>query len=93
MSDTHTAFAGSRKLGSGPLSTIARAVKAAHDAGEPHLLVFDDATGRVADLDLRGSLDDVLARLASTAAETSHPAGRGRPKLGVTAREVTLLPS
>jgi hypothetical protein len=40
------------------------------------------------DFDLRGSLDEVLAR----ALPTDTAKGPGRPKLGVSAREVTLLP-
>ncbi|MGH6998102.1 MAG: DUF2239 family protein [Phenylobacterium sp.] len=91
MADTHTAFAGGRKLGCGPLAVVAPAVKAAFDAGESHVLVFDDKSGRQVDLDLRGTMEDVLARLPT--GEPPRPPGRGRPKLGVTAREVTLLPS
>jgi hypothetical protein len=57
------------------------------------LLAFDDATGAVIDLDLRGSRADVAARLAAAAGETpAPPRGRGRPSLGVVAREVTLAP-
>jgi hypothetical protein len=52
------------------------------------VLVFDDATGRVVDLDLRGGPQEVAARYAP---QRPHRP-RGRPKLGVTAREVTLLP-
>jgi hypothetical protein len=82
-----TAFAGSRRIAQGDLAAIARAAHANRDAS---LLIFDDATGRPVELDLRGSVEEVLARLAP-AAPSSKPA-RGRPKLGVTAREVTLLP-
>ena len=99
---TYTAFAGDRRLAAGALGEVAPAVKAAHDAGQLNLIVFDDATGKVVDLDLRGSTEDVLARL-STPAEPAERAtadsltapskpSRGRPKLGVAAREVTLLP-
>lgn len=87
MSRSCTAFDGTRRLASGPLAEVARAVRGAV-AGS--LLVFDDATGRVIDLDLRGSGDEVAARYAH--AEPEVPRGRGRPKLGVVAREVTLLP-
>ena len=86
-----TAFAGSDRLAHGPLAEVALAVKAAlvRDPAAS-ILTFDDATGRVIDLDLRGSDAEVLARLAP---EEQPPArGRGRPKLGVVAREVTLLP-
>jgi hypothetical protein len=86
-----TAFDGERRLLAGPLIDVAMAVKTATAAAaEGPLLAFDDATGAVIDLDLRGSRADVAARLAASAGEPSR--GRGRPKLGVVAREVTLLP-
>ena len=50
-------------------------------------LVFDDATGRQLDLDLREKT------AVPTSDETApEPRGRGRPRLGVVAKEVTLLP-
>lgn len=77
-----TAFAGSRLLARGSLAEVAAAVRAQAGTGDAPL-VFDDATGRVVDLDPRESYD----------APPEQPArGRGRPKLGVVAREVTLLP-
>jgi hypothetical protein len=89
-----TAFDGERRLASGPLVDVAMAVKAATAAGaEGPLLAFDDTTGVVIDLDLRGSRADIAARLAAAAGEPpALPRGRGRPRLGVVAREVTLLP-
>ena len=54
------AFVGSRLLCSGPLVEVAVAVHAAIP-GEP-ILVFDDATGRVIDLDLSGTEEEVSAR-------------------------------
>jgi hypothetical protein len=83
------AFAGHRLLSRGPASEVVAAVKAATDAGES-VLVFEAATGRVVDLDLRGDTAAVLARLIP--ASEPEKRGPGRPKLGVTAREVTLLP-
>jgi hypothetical protein len=85
---TCTAFAGERMIASGAPSEVAAAVKAAHDAGEA-ILVFDDADARPVEFDLRGDLTAVLARLPSEPVEKRGP---GRPRLGVTAREVTLLP-
>ena len=82
-----TAFAGSRLVAHGDLASVAQAVHANCDE-QP--VVFDDATGRTVELDLRGSVEEALARLPLAAAQ-SKPT-RGRPKLGVTAREVTLLP-
>lgn len=92
-----TAFQGTRRLASGPLPEVALAVKAALDQGATApLLTFEDATGRVVDLDLRGTAEAVAARLSPSGADPGEagapPRGRGRPKLGVVAREVTLLP-
>ncbi|MFG1193224.1 DUF2239 family protein [Xanthobacter flavus] len=91
-----TAFAGTRLLRRGPLAEVALAVKAAIETGE-NVLVFDDASGRLIDLDLRGGDAEILARLEvpgmpATPGPTAPAKGRGRPKLGVVAREVTLLP-
>ena len=96
MADTYTAFVDQQRIAAGTLINIAETVKTASDAGAPRLLVFNDSTGQVMELDLRGSLQDVLRRLTPSKEEataTSKPAARGRPKLGVTPREVTLLPS
>lgn len=87
MSIACTAFAGTTLLASGALIDVALAIRAA-DHEQP-VLVFDDATGRVIDLDLSGSTADLVARLG---AAPEPVRGRGRPKLGVVAREVTLLP-
>ncbi|WP_322027499.1 DUF2239 family protein [Burkholderia sp. BCC1977] len=98
-----TAFDGHRRVASGPLATVAVAVRqAAGDALSGTIVIFDDATGRSIDLDLRGTADDIRARYAAAPADASAPAGepagageqrgRGRPKLGVVSREVTLLP-
>jgi len=110
LSKPCTAFDGGRLLSHGPLIEVALAVKNASegDAAGP-ILVFDDASGQVVDLDLRGTKADVIARLsrpssADTGSSQSRrgsapsdqpatgPRGRGRPKLGVVGREVTLLP-
>ncbi len=83
------AFAGHRLLARGPAAEVVAAVKTATDAGE-NVLVFDAVDGRVVDLDLRGDIAAVLARLIPASGPEKR--GPGRPKLGVTAREVTLLP-
>ena len=98
---TCTAFAGTQRLAGGPLREVARAVKthlAAHP--ESQVLVFDNTSAHPVEFDLRGTVEDVLARLdqappsATTepAGSENRPRGPGRPKLGVIAREVTLLP-
>lgn len=98
-----TAFAGTRKIGSASLRALAVALKDVIERDpEAQILVFDDASGAQVDMNLHGSIDAVLARLpldeekpepvvADTAAQ--HVArAPGRPKLGVVAREVSLLP-
>jgi hypothetical protein len=110
-----TSFDGPRRIASGPLETVALAVKGALSNGAVGpVLIFDDASGRPVDVDTRGSDDEVLARLATHPAKLADVAmatqscdpsdshdvdasanvarGRGRPRLGVVAREVTLLP-
>jgi hypothetical protein len=87
-----TAFVGTRRLASGPLDQVALAAKKAIDRGtQQPVLIYNDQTGRAIDIDSRGSDTEILARLAHPAPHPS-PRGRGRPKLGVVAREVTLLP-
>src|ERR1700761_7375717 len=88
------AFDGHRQIAAGTLADVALATKRAVDGGvDGPVLIFDDVTGRPVELDLRGTPEDVLARLPAPALDDEPaPRGPGRPKLGVTAREVTLLP-
>lgn len=92
-------FQGERRLAAGDVASAVRAAWRALSAdAATTLVVLDRRTGRVVDLDLRGSEDQSVARHAPAAALPQAPgpeassARRGRPKLGVTAREVTLLP-
>ncbi|HEX3845631.1 MAG TPA: DUF2239 family protein [Steroidobacteraceae bacterium] len=96
-----SAFERHRLLLSGPLVEVALAVKRAVEKDPSSaLLVFDDLTGRVIDLDLRGSKADLIERLSrprrgempESARDACEPRGPGRPRLGVVSREVTLLP-
>lgn len=93
-SQTFTAFVGGRRLASGPLEDVAVAARNAAASARAPLLVFGDASGEQADLDLRGSDDDVRKRYRAPQAGASDavPRSRGRPRLGVVSREVTLLP-
>ncbi len=79
---------------------VARAAKQTldrrHDAS---VLVFEDASGGPVEIDFRGTVEEVLARLPDVTRvpvalddAPSAPRGPGRPKLGVVAREITLLP-
>ena len=109
-----TAFDGFRGIASGKLAHVAFKAKEVIDQGSlAPVLIFDDTSGRLVEVDFRGTPDDVLRRLAEmaspravtrtptpsekekTASESPQkvaPRGAGRPKLGVVAREVTLLP-
>jgi uncharacterized protein len=92
-----TAFEGGRRIASGSLAHVALKAKKILDRGERGpLLIFDDETSETIEVDFRGTPDDVARRLAKKAAESPSgsdvPRGPGRPKLGVVAREVTLLP-
>lgn len=99
---TYTVFGGQQRIAGGPLAVVAVASKAWNERHpEIPVLVFDDATGALREIDLRGTTDDVLQRLppeaavpgeASGSTASAPPRGRGRPRLGVVAREVTLLP-
>ena len=84
---TFTCFDGERRLVSGSLGEAALAAKTTLEAGSVGPVLVFDGAGRVVDLDLRGDEAEVFARHMPPA-----PRGRGRPKLGVVAREVTLLP-
>jgi uncharacterized protein len=93
-----TAFTGMRRIASGPVVDVAVAAKPAVDRGES-VLIFDDATAETIEIDFRGSAADVRDRLArrtdihpAPPKQAEAPRGPGRPKLGVVAREVTLLP-
>ncbi len=94
------AFDGDRRIAAGDLREVARAAKQALDRhSDSSVLVFDGVTSDAVDLDFRGSVDDVLARLPigrqnpGRGDRRRQPTrGPGRPKLGVVAREVTLLP-
>jgi hypothetical protein len=96
----YIAFEGERRIASGDLGDVARAAKQMLDQRkDASVLIFDGQTSGPVDLDFRGTVDDVLTRLPkqdppTVALDTAlaAPRGPGRPKLGVVAREVTLLP-
>jgi hypothetical protein len=95
------AFEGYRLIAKGVPADVALALKTVWDRGpRAPVLTFDVATSMPVEFDLRGSADDILARVAAritqpgseTTAEKDEPRKAGRPKLGVVGREVTLLP-
>jgi len=111
----YTAFGGHRRIATGPMPAVALVIKRALESETAGpILIFDDATGRLIDIDTRGSDEEVVSRLTvamanddrakpvqpgqplleaiSTETPEDEPRGRGRPRLGVIPREVTLLP-
>lgn len=103
MNDTlkapHALFAGNRLLARGSLQDVVQEAAAREGVGADGrpLLLLDDRSGQTLDVDLRGDAGTVLERLrarfpAADDKATPAPRERGRPRLGVVAREVTLLP-
>jgi len=82
---TFTAFAGLVRVAAGTRDEMVARLRA-HGDDSPLPLVFDDRTGEQVDLDLRD------AAAAPEVAEEHGARSVGRPRLGVVAREVTLLP-
>lgn len=71
----YTAFEKFEIVATGDMAAMIAAQRAALPRGV-NLLIYEDTTGQVRDVDLR----------------TAPPPARGRPKMGVKSREVTLLP-
>ena len=96
----YIAFEEDRRIGSGDLREVARAARLALGRHpNASILIFNGQTSAVVEVDFRGSVDDVLARIphseppaADEVTSVAAPRGPGRPKLGVVAREITLLP-
>jgi hypothetical protein len=86
MDQPYVVFHGQDRVAVG--SRLDAALAALRLAGETGVLIFGP-DGRGVDFDLSGGPEALSARLAPP---EDAPRGRGRPKLGVVAREVTLLP-
>jgi hypothetical protein len=105
FAQSFTAFDGHECLATGPIEDVAIVVKRAlEDGAIGPVLIFDNATGRTIDINTQGTEEAVLAQLGQATPSVAEAGleepeiiheksrGRGRPKLGVIAREVTLLP-
>lgn len=97
----HYVFVGDKLFFEGTLSDAAVAIHSLSAARQQKAVIFQSDTGAELDLDLRGSADEVAKRYPQTPdlqpdeesdAVAPQPRRRGRPKLGVVGREVTLLP-
>jgi len=94
-----TVFDGGTAVANGPLAeTLSLGLRYVARLPEAVLVAYSDATGERLDIDWSGDEQAVLQRLLPAAqmapATPVHDArrGPGRPRLGVVAREVTLLP-
>lgn len=81
------AFEGPRRLAAGPLREVRPLVQAALGRAEAPVLVFDAQTSRQIEVAPAGA-----PSVAAPPDSAEVQRGRGRPRLGVVAREVTLLP-
>lgn len=100
------AFNGMQHIATGTFAEVATEIRRVLDSGQHRsILLFDARTSELLDVDTRSSVEDVALRYASAVdvaapgddaspadAVADGPRVRGRPKLGVIAREVTLLP-
>lgn len=88
-----TAFVGHQRIAQGSVREVAKQVKKYMDKHPDEiLLIFDDRSSALVELDLRGTVSDVLNRLPEESESPVEKAGPGRPKLGVVSREIGLLP-
>lgn len=98
---TYTSFMGHRRIAHGSMLVNVLAVKKMLESrvNDP-VLIFDDETGHFVDVNTHGTDEELAQRYASVDVpepeleqiKEEAPRGRGRPKLGVVPREVTLLP-
>lgn len=91
----YTAFANFKKVAGGDAIAVATKVKhILKNDPKTQVLIFDNLTSNQIEIDFRGTPENVIRRLEEVFSDTdaTKKAGPGRPKLGVTAKEVTLLP-
>ena len=87
MSGTVSAFLEDVLIAQGTRSAVTRRIEEGYPASDfSRIRVFDDSTGKVTDLDYWDAAEEAKVEAAPA------PRSRGRPKLGVVSREVTLLP-
>jgi len=87
-----SAFADFRRVASGLSADVIAKLRAQTWPPDTLVRVFDDATGSRLDLDLRPDAGDAAPPAEPAAPAPPPQRSVGRPRLGVVAREVTLLP-
>ena len=86
-----TAFAGFTQIASGPRQDVLTRLRAMRLSPDISVRVFNDANGECLDFDLRPEAPTDEAR-PPAAPDAGTTRAVGRPRLGVVAREITLLP-
>jgi hypothetical protein len=85
-----TAFERNEQLVSGSRAKVIGEIRARlSKQPQATIFIFDDATGAQVDFDLRETEEH---RISAPSLSKEEPRAPGRPKLGVVAREITLLP-
>jgi len=98
METGYIAFAGTRRVATGGLREVVSEAKAVWDRDRwIQVLIFDDVNSHQMEVDFSESPEDVVSRIDGLRTDAAPPTESeirrpGRPKLGVVAREVTLLP-
>lgn len=102
--DEFVGFSGHARIWRGTLVEVALACKAAIEAGTTDkAVIYRVAAGQVVDVSFRGTdaamlrrlrarFGEMPSRVVSEPAPPPTPRKRGRPKLGVVSREISLLP-
>lgn len=90
---TYTCFDGHQRIATGDWQTVEQAAEHALKNGAMgSVLIFNDTTGRLTDVESPPIHEADAAQSAADNDRGETSRNRGRPKLGVVAREVTLLP-
>lgn len=76
------------------IQVLSRAHLARSQDSQIQLLALNGHSGQMLEMDLRGSLEEVLERIPAppALADSEKKNGPGRPKIGVEGKEITLLP-
>tara|TARA_B100001013_G_scaffold338302_1_gene259147 strand:+ start:260 stop:835 length:576 start_codon:yes stop_codon:yes gene_type:complete len=88
MSSTYIAIHNKSLIAQGELPAVIREAQRQFPEAEPCLYKLDN--GKRVDIDWRGDAEEVIKRLPAALVPPAEK--RGRPKLGVISKEVTLLP-
>ncbi|NVK54346.1 MAG: DUF2239 family protein [Alteromonadaceae bacterium] len=88
MNKQYIAIYDKRLVAQGELATVVQIVKSQFPDSEPYLFEMDN--GNRIDIDWSGDADQVIKNLPAALVPPAKK--RGRPKLGVVSKEVTLLP-